>query len=399
MGWLGDRATGCFGESYMFNNQLLYAKWAQDIMDSQKPNGSLPDVAPAQWKVYSDNVTWPSAYIQVVRMLYEQFGDTKAVFTHYDAMKKWMHYMQLTYMKDYIVTKDQYGDWCMPPETLDIIFSKDPSRNTNGEILSTSFYYNMLHNMARFADITAKPEDKKAFLELATKVRKAYNDKFFNSSKAQYDNNTVTANLVSLMLGLVPEGYEKRVFENLSGRIEGEFKSHVSVGLIGIQFLMRGLTAYGRGDLAYKIATNRTYPSWGYMIDNGATTIWELWNGNTADPSMNSGNHVMLLGDLTSWFYENLAGIRSDKSEVGFKKISLKPIFPEGLNFVKATHQSPYGLIKSDWKRENNQVIWDIEIPANTTASLEFPTGYKAVNQLSTKIVGSGRYRFTLIKR
>ncbi|MFZ4726647.1 MAG: alpha-L-rhamnosidase C-terminal domain-containing protein, partial [Paludibacter sp.] len=125
-----------------------------------------------------------------------------------------------------------------------------------------------------------------------------------------------------------------------------------------------------------KIATNRTYPSWGYMIDNGATTIWELWNGNTADPAMNSGNHVMLLGDLLSWYYESLGGIQTDKSEVGFKKIILKPIFPAGLNFVKTSHNSPYGMIKSEWKRVGETLNWQITIPANTSAIIYLPENF-----------------------
>lgn len=374
MGWLGDRATGSFGESFMFDNQLLYAKWVQDIHDSQKENGSLPDVAPAYWPVYSDNITWPGTYIHVANMLYEQFGDNKPIQQHYDSMKKWVEYMQENYMKDYIMTKDQYGDWCMPPENLTMIWSKDPARITDGELLSTSFYYRILNIMAKYAAITNNETDQKNFLALAEKVRMAYNAKFFHESKAQYSNNTVTANLVSLVQGLVPEGFEQKVFDNLAGRTEHEFNSHVSVGLIGIQFLMRGLTAYGRPDLAYRIATNRTYPSWGYMIDNGATTIWELWNGNTADPAMNSGNHVMLLGDLLSWYYENLAGIQTDKTGIGFKKIIMNPVFPEGLNFVKASHESPYGLIKSEWTKEGKSLNWKITIPANSEAIVSLPT-------------------------
>lgn len=377
MGWLGDRATGCVGESYIFDNQLLYQKWAQDVNDSQLETGSLPDVAPAYWQFYSDNITWPAAYIHIVNMLYEQYGDTKPVKLHYQSMKNWVKYMQTNYMKDYIITKDQYGDWCMPPENLSIIFSKDSARITDGKILATSFFYKILNIMANYADITANQTDKKDFLELAAKVKAAYNDKFFQKDKAQYGNNTVTANIISLMQGLIPEGYEQKVFDNLSGRIEGEFNSHVSVGLIGIQFLMRGLTAYNRSDLAYKIATNRTYPSWGYMIDNGATTIWELWNGNTADPAMNSGNHVMLLGDLLSWYYESLGGIQSDKTEVGFKKIRMKPVFPKGLNYVKASHNSPYGMIKSEWKRIGNELNWKVTIPANTTAKIYLPSEYR----------------------
>jgi len=373
MGWLGDRATGCFGESFIFENQLLYAKWAQDIHDSQKESGSLPDVAPAYWPFYSDNITWPAAFIHVNNMLYEQFGDITPVKLHYDSMKKWIRYMQDNYMKDYIITKDQYGDWCMPPENLNIILSKDPNRITDGEILSTSFFYNILTIMAKYAGILNNSADQKQFLDLSGKVKSAYNDKFFQEDKAQYGNNTVTANIISLMQGLVPTEYEQKVFDNLSARIDGEFNSHVSVGLIGIQFLMRGLTEYGRSDLAYRIATNRTYPSWGYMIDNGATTIWELWNGNTADPAMNSGNHVMLLGDLLSWYYEDLAGIKTDKEEVGFKKIIMNPVFPKGLEFVNASHESPYGIIKSEWKKAGEDLIWKISIPANTSALVSFP--------------------------
>jgi len=201
-----------------------------------------------------------------------------------------------------------------------------------------------------------------------------YNKKYFDEGKALYGNNTVTANLISLMQGLVPEDRKLEVFDGLVQRIENDFNSHVSVGLIGIQFLMRGLTKYRRGDIAYKIATNNTYPSWGYMVENGATTIWELWNGNTADPAMNSGNHLMLLGDLIPWCYEDLAGIKTSKDYVGFKKIIMNPYFLEGLDFVNASHESPYGKIVSEWKRENHALLWNITIPCNSSALVSIPT-------------------------
>jgi alpha-L-rhamnosidase len=137
---------------------------------------------------------------------------------------------------------------------------------------------------------------------------------------------------------------------------------------------MRVLTENGRPDLAYKIATQRDYPSWGYMIEHGATTIWELWNGNTADPTMNSGNHVMLVGDLGIWFYENLAGIKSDPAQPGFKHIILQPTPVGDLTYVKATHRSPYGMISSEWHRDGHRFTWDVEIPPNTTATIIVPT-------------------------
>ncbi len=416
MGWLGDRATGCFGESFMFDNKLLYQKWAQDIEDSQLETGSLPDVAPTYWKFYSDNITWPAAYISTVEMLYQQFGETKTIETHYDSMKKWMNYMREKYMTDYIITKDTYGDWCMPPEDLKLIHSADPNRKTNGELLSTSFYFRLLNTMANFAEIQKKTQDAAEFRLLAEKVKNAYNKKFFKQGTAQYDNNTVTANLISLMQGLVPQDFEQAVFQNICKTIENDYNSHVSVGLIGIQFLMKGLTKYGRADLALKIATNKTYPSWGYMIDNGATTIWELWNGNTADPAMNSGNHVMLLGDLLRWYYEDLAGIKTDKTEVGFKKILMKPTFPANLNFINASHTSIYGKILSHWSKGTNSLNWEIEIPANSSATVTLPTNsienilnfdkkiakYKSIkvlkstnNQIEIEVL-SGKYQFRI---
>ncbi len=373
MGWLGDRAMGCIGESYALDCHLLYNKWAQDIEDAQQPDGRIPDVAPNFWHVYSDDVTWPAAFPAVLQMLYEQFGDPSAIKLHYASIKEWMAYIETQYQKDGIITRDTYGDWCMPPEKQEYIHSKDPARITDGALLSTSFFYRIYNMMARFAPIAGQGGDAAMFLEKAAAMKEAYNAKFFNAETASYSNNTVTANLVSLMQGLVPEGYEQKVFDNLAYRIENDFDSHVSVGLIGIQFLMRGLTEWGRADLALKIATQRTYPSWGYMIDHGATTTWELWNGNTADPGMNSHNHVMLLGDVVAWMYEDLGGIKTDKAEVGFKKIVMKPAFPEGLTYAKASHRSPYGLITSDWKREDGQLLWHIEVPANSSAEVTFP--------------------------
>jgi len=418
MPWLGDRATGCLGESFIFDNSLLYEKWVQDIEDSQRENGSLSDVAPNYWQFYSDNITWPAVFIHAANMLYEQRGDTLPIVQHYPAMKKWLDYMKTSYMKDYLMTRDVYGDWCIPPERLDLIHSQDPNRKTDGTLLATSFYYRLLELMSKFAQISGHQEDETAFKSLAENVKKAYNDKFLDKEKGQYGNNTVTANLVSLMQGLVPEEYQNIVIKNIVDKTEGEFSSHVGVGLIGIQFLMRGLTVHGRGDLSYKIATNKTYPGWGYMIENGATTIWELWNGNTADPAMNSGNHTMLLGDLLAWYYENLAGIKTDKEEVGFKKIIMSPIFPEGLNHVKATTQSPYGKISSEWTKNKNGLLWEIEIPANTSALVCIPAAslehvsvddHKIKNIEGLTIVGdkdgvvtlqvaSGKYRFKSIK-
>ena len=414
MGWLGDRAVGSQGESFIFDNDNLYAKWLDDIAQSQREDGSIPDVAPNYWSIYSDNMTWPGAFIIIANMLYEQYGNKEPIVKHYDSMKKWMTYMREKYMKDNIMTKDTYGDWCMPPESPELIHSQDPTRKTDAAVLGTTFYYRMLFLLERFANLLDKPADAKAFADEAVVVKNAYNEKYFNTETAQYSNNTVTANLLSLCYGMVPDGYADKVFQNIVNKTEKEFDGHVSTGLVGIQWLMRGLSDHGRADLAFRIATNRDYPSWGYMIENGATTIWELWNGNTADPSMNSLNHVMLLGDLIVWFYEYLAGIQNAPDSIAFEKIVMRPYPVEGLNYVKASYHSMHGLIKSAWQKTDNAFQWDITVPANTTATVYIPAtdkskvtegGQKASSAKGVKFlrmegeyavyqVGSGSYSF-----
>lgn len=405
-GWLGDRATGCFGEAFVFNNAHLYAKWLQDIEDSQSPEGSISVVSPRYWTIYNDDVTWPAAWFYGAKMLWQQYGDTAPIFSHYASMKRYLERIQQVSMQDYIITKDTYGDWCMPPESQELIHSQDPARKTAGAVLSTTMYYSLLNLMIEFAALTDNPNDIPGFQELAGKIRDAYNRTYFNTDSARYDNNTVTANILSLQLGLVPEGFEAALFENIVQKTEVDFGGHVSTGVLGIQQLMRGLTQHGNVDLAYKIATNTTYPSWGYMIDKGATTIWELWNGDTADPAMNSGNHVMLLGDLLIWYYEDLAGIKNHPGSVAYKKLLMEPKFPEGLSHVKASYHSVYGEIKSEWSKTGDTFGWEISIPANTSAIVRLPRemnvttpegeGVKSFTQTDAGIeieLGSGTYR------
>jgi alpha-L-rhamnosidase len=268
-------------------------------------------------------------------------------------------------------------------------------------------YYSLLNLMTQFAEITGNQADIPQFRELAAKIKEAYNTRYFDADSAHYDNNTVTANILSLQLGLVPEGREEELFRNIVEKTEKDFDGHVSTGVLGIQQLMRGLTEHGNVDLAYRIATNKTYPSWGYMIEKGATTIWELWNGDTADPAMNSANHVMLLGDLIIWYYEDLAGIQNHPESVAYKKLWMEPKFPEGLSHVKASYHSVYGEIKSEWTREGDAFSWDVTIPANTSAIVRLPkalhiqtpagAGIRRINETGTELeieIGSGSYRF-----
>ncbi|MCD2423065.1 glycoside hydrolase family 78 protein [Niabella pedocola] len=387
--WLGDRTQGALGESYLFNNATLYAKWLDDIRESQTEEGAIPDVAPAFWNYYSDNVTWPAAYILVADMLYQQYGDRQSVVKHYPSMKKWMDYMQRKYMKGELITKDKYGDWCVPPESLELIRSKDPLRNTDGTLMATAYYYHLLQTMKRFAALAGRSGDIAGYDRLATRIKTAFNKTFLKNGD-HYDNNTVTANLLPLYFGMVPEDRIAKVGARLIQKLR-QNGLHISTGVIGTQWLMRGLTKYGFQDAAFTLATNTTYPGWGYMVGQGATTIWELWNGNTANPQMNSQNHVMLLGDLITWSFESLAGIKPVAEEPGFKQIVVNPIFVRGLDTLKATYQSPYGCIKSSWKRNANNVAWQLEIPANSTAIITLADA--VLNEIDAPINGAATLR------
>ena len=369
-GWLGDRSAESRGEAFLFRNGLLYRKWLQDMADAQKETGSVPDVCPSYWPMYNDNVTWPASIVIIPQALIDQFGDDSFLPAHYPAMKKWIGHMS-QFIKDDLMPRDTYGDWCVPPEDPKLIHSKDPARKTAGEILGTTYFYHCLQLMSGYATRLGKPDDAKQYAQSAERMKAAFNRKYFNVEKAQYDNGAQTTYVLPLAFGMVPEEHRARVFAGLVNKINTQSNGHIGTGLVGGQWLMRTLTTGGRPDIGYAFATHRDYPSWGFMLENGATTIWELWNGNTADPAMNSGNHVMLVGDLIIWLNESIAGIKS--AQPGFKRIEMNPHMPAGLEWVKATHRSPHGLIRSEWKVDGPQFTWAITIPPNTTATLHIP--------------------------
>jgi alpha-L-rhamnosidase len=410
-GWLGDRSEESRGETFLFDNSGLYAGWMRDIADAQRTSGSLPDIAPTYWPIYSDNVTWPSTFILIPEMLREQFGDTLTITRHYDSAKKWMDYMS-RWLTDGIIARDSYGDWCVPPENPVLIHSQDTDRITDKALIATAYFYHDCKLMEKDASMLGENNDAQRFESLAVLMKTAFNEKFLDRDTGQYSNGTQTSCVLPLAFGLVPDDMRERIFNHLVGNVENNGHGHVGTGLIGGQYLMRVLAENGRPDLAFEIVSQKDYPGWGYMIAQGATTIWELWNGNTADPTMNSDNHVMLVGDLVIWLYEDVAGIKSDPAQPGFKHIIMRPMPVGDLAWVKATHNSPCGEISSEWRRSGNDGMpnarfdWRIEIPANTTATVFVPArspesaradGLNPVGFEHGRAVfelGSGKYHF-----
>lgn len=414
-GWLGDRSAESSGEAYLFDVAAFYAKWLQDIEDAQKENGSLPDVAPAYWPIYSDNVTWPSSFIIIPGMLHERYGDLRTIRDRYPAMKRWSAFMS-GFIKDGILARDTYGDWCVPPEEQHLIHSKDPARKTPGDLIATAYFFHDLTLLSRYAALLGKEEDRARFAGQAATMKQAFLARFYDATTAKFANGSQTSSILPLAFGLTPEDplEQKRIFDGLVEKILGEGNGHIGTGLIGAQWLLGVLSDGGRPDVAYGMATKEAYPGWGYMIGKGATTIWELWNGDSADPAMNSGNHVMLVGDLLTWLYERLGGLRPSRQEPGFESLQIRPCPVGDLTRVKVAHRSARGSIRSEWRLRGGAFELDIFLPINTRAEVHVPSadsasvtegGRPAAESPGVRFlrledgrtvweVGSGRYRF-----
>lgn len=371
-GWFGDRAQETKGEMYIFGTAAMHTKWIKDMEDSQLEDGSIPDIAPAYWPFYSGSITFPTATLAIPDHQYHLYGDLRILETHYGSEKRWVD-KTIARLTDYTLPEDTYGDWCVPPESLDMIWSADPNRVTNRALVSMAYFYYDLCLIARHATILGKKDDAARYSDVAGHVKDAFNAKFFNAETNLYDNGTQTSSVLPLAYGLVPDDHIKAVAANLAENVLVKSEGHIGTGMIGCQWLMRALSDSGRLDVAYKLASQTTYPSWGYMVEQGATTVWELWNGDHGDPLMNSGNHVMQIGDLITWLYEYVAGIAPDDASPGFKHIIMRPRVIGDLTSAKASHTSMYGKIVSDRKIEDGAFEWKIEIPANTTATVYIP--------------------------
>ncbi len=408
--WLGDRTRGCFGEAFLFDNHNLYAKWARDIVEAQRTDGCIPDVAPAFWNYYSDDLTWAAALPMTLQMLWRHYGDDEPLRKYYPNVKRWLEHLKAQYQRDGIIYCGKYGDWCVPPEKEELIHSEDPARKTDVALISTAYYYQMCKMMKDFVVVIGgSPADKKWFNDEMELTKEAFNRQFLTVKKGTstvpghilypdsvyYGNNTVTANLLPYAFEMIPRQedgadggplyikyeIEKQIVKAITDQNLGT----ISTGVIGTGWLMHALSEMRRTDLAWLLATNKKYPSWGYMTEHGATTIWELWNGDTASPKMNSGNHVMLLGDLLSWLYENIAGI--SVGYLGFGHIQMAPDFSvDEIDNIDASYNCIYGKIVSRWKKEHGRLYWHVEIPANTTANIHMPDSFRQI--------GSGSYDF-----
>ena len=241
-------------------------------------------------------------------------------------------------------------------------------------MLWTAYVYYNCRLVAQIADFLGEPEDAAHFRATAEKVGAAFNRVFFDPQSNTYASKTQTSYVLPLAFGLVPPERRQAVADNLVQDILVEHHGHLSVGCVGIKWLMQTLTDIGRTDVAYTILTQTTRPSWGYMVSRDGTSIWERWDRDTRDPGMNGQSQTILAGYLGAWMYQSLGGINYDPERPGFKHIILRPQPVGDLTFVNGSYKSVCGTIISHWKIEGGKFHWQVTIPPNTTATVTIPT-------------------------
>lgn len=352
-GWTGDAHLAAETGLYNFDGTAAYTKWLNDLKDEQRPTGELPGIVPTSGWGYQwgNGPAWDSAYVLIPWYLYQYCGDTRILAEHYDRLKLYVDYLT-SKAKDHIVAIG-LGDWA-------------PAKTTTPEkVTSTGYYFRDALIVSQAAALLGKTEDAKKYADLAAAIRDAFNKEFYDPATGLYAGGTQTAMSCALYHGLVPPAEQAKVLGKLLDAIQAK-DGHLDAGILGTKYLIDCLTAAGRADVVYGMATKTDYPSWGLWLQQGATTLWEQWDGNA------SRNHIMY-GHIGAWFYEALAGINVDPEAVGFKHIIIKPRLLGDLKWVRAEHESPYGTIKSQWEITGDKFTLRVAVPVNTSATVYVP--------------------------
>ncbi|WP_456073009.1 family 78 glycoside hydrolase catalytic domain [Daejeonella lutea] len=385
-GWTGDGHFAIETGLYNFDGITIYEKWLADHRDEQQPNGVLPDIIPTGgWGYGTANGTdWTSTIAIIPWNIYMFYGDSKLLSDSYGAIKKYVNY--INQISPSGLTTWGRGDWV-------------PVKSTSSlEYTSSVYFYVDATILAKAAKLFGHEDDRVYYSNLARKIKDAVNRKYFDANKASYASGTQTELSVALQWGLVPETLKGKVASNLAKRVEAD-GMHLDVGVLGAKAILNALSDNGQAETAYKLAAQNTYPSWGWWIANGATTLYENWDINAErDISLNH----MMFGEIGAWFFKGLGGIKVDEENPGFKNVKLEPNFVSELDYFESAHQGPFGKIVSSWKRNGTSVTYSVFIPANSTANVHFPllSGQKAYNkgkQIAQDIrIEAGIYEFEI---
>jgi len=366
----GDGQVIAEAAMHDFRMAPFYTKWLNDMRDSQEKNGRIPNTSPTLVGGMGGGVAWGSAYILIPWWMNHYYDDKQILEEHYPAMRKYIFYLKSLGTQDekpdepFIINYfDGYwyslGEWC------------SPGRNDcpNHAVVNTFYYYYNTRIMSKIAETLGKKGDAWYFSALSDSIKQAFNEKFFNPQTNLYgtDETYQTYQLVALVGDLVPNEHRQSVFNTIVEDMKKR-DNHLNTGIIGTKYLWPVLVKGGQGNLAFEVATQTTYPSYGYWLKNGSTTLLEEWSG------ANSHNHQMF-GSVSEYFYKYLAGIQSpmESTSSGYKQIRLQPVVPDSLKFVKASVETIAGKIVSAWTKEEGLFRYSVSIPANTTGTVVIP--------------------------
>ena len=357
MGWMGD-AHGTAEEALMnFDMAAFYTNFIRDIRDEQDDQGRITDTVPHIWGSRPADPAWGTAYPLIVWYLYKYMGDVRLVEEQYEGVKKYVEYLR-TREEDGLVAFSYYGDWVSV-------------EMTPGALVSAFFYLYDVEVVRDLARVLGREADVQTYSRLADKIRKKFQEKYYDAKAGRYGTGTQTADALALFLGIPGEKERGGVFDDMRNNILYQHDTHLTTGIMGTKYIFEVLTRFDSSDLAYELAAQRTYPSWGYMVDNGATTLWELWQNKTG-PSMNSHNHPMF-GSVGAWLYKALAGINMAPGSVGFESILFQPQMVRDLRHASGTVQTLRGEVGCAWSRTDTSVRVEAVVPVGSTAEIVIP--------------------------
>ncbi|MBI5706110.1 MAG: family 78 glycoside hydrolase catalytic domain [Armatimonadetes bacterium] len=346
-GYGGDIVATSEAMIMNFDMAGFYQKAVRDWSDSALKDGMFTDTAPFVGIQYC-GVVWAMAHPLLIDQLFRYYGDSSISEEQYDAAKKWLALVEERYPNGIVTDGLSDHEGLAPAPAPDMV---------------TPMTFHTANLLRRMADRLGRKADAAHFADLAGKIQSAYVAKFVNAETGKIGPGTQASQSVALYSGIVPEVIRPQAFAFLVKDIEAH-AGHLTTGIIGTKAMLDVLSRNGRADLAYAIVSKKDFPSWGWMLENGATTLWEHWE--LSDNTF-SHNHPMF-GSVSQWFMQWLGGIQPGPESRGFDRVSISPRTPEGLKWVKSSYRSIRGKVVSNWAREGSGITFEIEIPANTVA-------------------------------
>ncbi len=388
LGWTGDAQvfapTACFN----MNAASFYTKWLKDLALDQTEDGMIPQVVPNLING-GGSTGWADAGVIIPWVLYLDYGDVSVLENQYESMKSWIGYMKQHAGDDLIWQENDWhwGDWL----AYDASKSDYMGAFTTKDLIATAYYSYSTHLVAKVAAILGQEEESNYYTQLSEEIKVAFNKEYVTPN-GRLVAHTQTAYTLALAFDMLDAETAEKSALHLAKDVE-QF-GHITTGFLGTPLISLTLTDIGRNDLAYNLLNRKEYPSWLYPVTMGATTIWERWDGQKPDSTfqdkgMNSFNHYAY-GAIGKWLYQVVAGIGIDEYHPGYKHIIIHPRPGGGLTSAKATHQSMYGEIVSGWKLEGDQMTMEIEVPANTSATIHIPGGPSGIVVNGTPLEESG---------